>query len=143
MLSDQSSTTAKVTTWLFVESDTASVERLSELIGLQCDTSRQKGEALEGRPGIRSNTNLWRLDSRREVADEPHEILRQITSGLQDILGRVSGHEAGFKAAGALGRSGLLVGVLAKAAPPIILETGILKTIADLNVDLEIDLILE
>jgi len=128
---------------LFVESECASVEDLSHLIGLESDTSRRKGEVLPGRPGKIYKTNLWRLDNRQEISDEPEEIHRQERVGLQDILSRVAGHEQQFVAAGRTGRSGLLVGILAKSVPPLIFDAAILKAIAALNIDLEIDLLIE
>jgi hypothetical protein len=132
---------ARVTTWLFVESDSATAEELSNIIGLECDTSRRKGEELAGRPGRKSRAHLWRLDNRREISDSPDDMLEQIAASLREILGRMSGHERGFASAAAMGDAGLLVGILAGSAPPIIFDAAILKAIAALGVDLEIDLI--
>ncbi|MDQ2843140.1 MAG: DUF4279 domain-containing protein [Acidobacteriota bacterium] len=131
---------ARVTTWLFVESECASVEEISHIIGLECDTSRRRGDVLVGRPGKISRTSLWRLDNRTETSDDPEKILSQIVAGLKDILARISGHEQGFVSATAMGDSGLLVGVLASGVPPIIFDAALLKAIANLNVDLEVDL---
>jgi hypothetical protein len=134
---------ARVTIWLFVESAATSAEELSRIIGLPCDVSRQKGEPLTGRPGLTSKTNLWRLEARREIPDDPHEVRRQISETLREVLERIRGHEEGFVAAAELGDSGVMIGVLAERTPPIELDAALLMALAALNVDLQVDLIVD
>jgi hypothetical protein len=132
---------ARVTIWLFVESAAISAEELSRIIGLPCDVSRQKGEPLTGRPGLTSKTNLWRIEARREIPEDPQEVCRQIGEALRDVLNRIRGHEEGLAAAGKLGASGVMIGVLAEGAPPIEIDAALLRDLAALNVDLQLDLV--
>jgi hypothetical protein len=132
---------ARVTIWLFVESAATSAEELSRIIGLPCDVSRRKDEPLAGRPGLTSKKNLWRIETRREIPEDPQEVCRQISEALWEVLNRIRGHEEGFAAAAELGVSGVMVGVLAESAPSIELDAALLKAVAVLNVDLEVDLV--
>lgn len=132
---------ARVTAWLFVESESTGPEELSQIIGLQCDTSWRKDEVLPGRTGVAAKTNVWRLDAVREVKEDPQEVCRQISLALSDIVNRIRGHEEGLAAARELGPSGVMIGVLADAVPPIEINASLLKALAGLNLDLEFDLI--
>ena len=66
---------------------------------------------------------------------------RQISEALWEVLNRIRGHEEGFAAALELGASGVMIGVLAEGIPSIELDAALLKAVAALNVDLQVDLV--
>lgn len=132
---------AKVTTWLFIESEDLSVDGMSQMIGVKCDRSWRKGDP-RGRTGKHYTTKSWKLESVAEVEESSEVILNQLTASLRDILNRMRGHEQGFHSAASHGISGLMVGIQAESPPAILFDADIIKGISALGVDLELDLVL-
>ena len=124
---------ARVTVWLFVQTESISPDELSRIIGLPYDTCRRKGEPPTGRPGMASKTNSWRLEAVREVPEDPEEVCRQIRAAVWDVVNRVGGHEEGLAAAREQGHSGVMIGLLAESVPSIEFDAPLLKALAALN----------
>lgn len=132
---------AKLNTWLFIESEDESVDSMSRLIGVECNSSWKKGDP-RGRTGKVYKTNAWKLGSTVEVSENPDEVISQLKRSLTDILDRIEGHEAEFCSLAMRGTSGMLVGITAESPPAIILDAATLKRLSSLRINLEIDLVL-
>jgi hypothetical protein len=131
---------AHVTAYLFIESEAITAEDLSTKIGVRCDRSWKKGDP-RGRTGKVYVTNGWKVMESASVSDQPDEIGRALGEALRTLLLRMRDHASAFASAATVGTSGLLIGVRAPAAPPIVIDADAILMLANLGVPVEIDLI--
>jgi hypothetical protein len=131
---------ARVTAWLFVESEILSAQEMSELIGIPCDHSWHKGDSRNNRK--KYHTSSWQLGSETVVGESSEDIFNHIKAALLDIINRMKGHEVRFRSVAEKNISGLLIGITSEAVPAIIIDAASIQGLNVLGVDLEIDLIL-
>jgi hypothetical protein len=80
---------AKVTTWLFIESEMRNTDDISQSIGIKGDP--------RGKTGNKYSTNSWQLGSVIDVEEDSEELLGQIKFALFDIINRMRGYEDRFR----------------------------------------------
>lgn len=132
--------TATVTAWLFIESQTQSVEEMSGLIGVPCDKSWRKGDR-HSRTGKLFPINSWKIESTATIPDEADSLMEAINECINDLLRRIQPHREAFKRTGTGETAGMFLGVRAETSPPLVFEAELIKSLADLGVTFEIDFV--
>jgi len=77
------------------------------------------------------------------VSDDPDQFVAALQRAIATVLERMVGHEREFRQVASSSTSGLVIGISSKQVPPLILNAGLLQTIAILGVDCEVDLTLD
>lgn len=131
---------ARITIWLFIESPDLTVEEMTQRIGLPPDKSRRVGDP-RGKTGKRFETNSWTLESQFEMEEEdPLIVGDKMQSCLATMLERIADHANQFSALASGRTAGIFIGITANEIPPLELKADMLKALAKLGVDVEIDL---
>ncbi len=139
MLQREANDMANISASLFIESTDTTVREMSIQIGLEPNSGWDK-RALRGVTGRLHTSNAWKLTEKASVADNADQILSAIESVLSSIMKTVASCKDNLRSVAAVNTSGLLITISSKLVPPIVLKKEILKVIAELGVDLEIDI---
>jgi hypothetical protein len=127
-----------ITTWLSIETVKYSVEEISEMLGIHPDVSHKIGEP-KGRTGKLWEVNAWRLEARQEVPWNIH--YEAIQSVVDSLIRRVDTVTEKFNKLSSECHNQLLIGTISIDVPGLHLSGDLLRRIANLGVDIEIDII--
>jgi hypothetical protein len=132
--------TCSITVWLRLETARYSIAEISERIGIRPDFSHKMGE-LRYPSGKQWEVNVWMLKEHKEVPWDLHyegiqeagaQLLRRLDAITERFHRLCEEEECDGQ---------FLVGTVSKEVPGLHLSNQLLRRVADLGVDVEIDVI--
>jgi hypothetical protein len=130
--------TCRITVWLKFETVKFSAEEISEQIGILPNSSHKIGD-LRGATGKQWETNGWILKEHLEAQWESH--YEAIQDAVDRLLRKVDAASERIRRLSAECKGQFLVGTVSRGVPGLHLNNNLLCRLANLGVDVEIDII--
>jgi hypothetical protein len=138
MMEDQRSKPCRISTYLTLETKEYSPEEISAALSVGFDKCNRINEP-RGKTGKKWETNIWEIQESSQVSygnlyDETEACVTRLLTRIESSIGvfrQLTGHAYGQ----------LLIAIVSEQRPGLHFDRKILDVLANLNVDLEIDII--